>query len=285
MKRILLAAALLTGTATSARADEATLKDIQATLGQVPTFLKTFPSGALETAWGDMKALQLNPNTALPGKYKELIGLAVAAQVPCRYCVYFHTEAAKLNGASRAELDEALLVASETRRWSTVLNGNQTDEAQFRAEFTRIGENARAGKINPNTGIKVVDGPSALKDIEKTLGVVPGFFKAYPDVAIAPTWRAFKQLYLNETKVPAKYKELVGLAVASQIPCKFCVVAHTELARLNGASDAEIREAVGMAAITRFWSTYLNGSLADEATFRKEADQIVARFKKTMAKK
>ena len=39
-----------------------------------------------------------------------------------------------------------------------------------------------------------------------------------------------------------------------------------------------------MGAATRFWSTYLNGSMTDEATFRKETDQIVARFKK-MAKK
>ena len=34
----------------------------------------------------------LNPNSALSGKAKELIGLAVAAQVPCQYCIYAHTE-------------------------------------------------------------------------------------------------------------------------------------------------------------------------------------------------
>jgi hypothetical protein len=30
-----------------------------------------------------------------------------------------------------------------------------------------------------------------------------------------------------------------------------------------------------MAALTRHWSTVLNGSLIDEVTFRKEVDQIV----------
>jgi AhpD family alkylhydroperoxidase len=285
MKRIVLfAAALLVSASAVARADEATLKDIEKTLGQVPTFLKAFPSDALESAWGDMKSLQLNPNTAIPGKYKELIGLGVAAQVPCRYCIYFHTEAAKLNGASMDEVKEAVLMAANTRRWSTILNGNQTDEAQFRADLTKLVENAKAGKLNPKTGINVVDAASALKDIEKTFGFVPSFFKSYPEVALAPAWRGFKGLQLSETKLPGKYKELMGLAVASQIPCKFCVVAHTEFARLNGATDAELEEAVGMAAATRYWSTYLNGSMTDEATFRKEADQIVSRFKK-MARK
>ena len=284
MKRIALIAATLVASTTAAFADEATLKDIEKTLGQVPTFLKTYPSDALESAWGDMKALQLNPNTALSGKDKELIGLAVSAQIPCRYCIYFHTEAAKLNGASADEVKEALLVASLTRRWSTILNGNQTDEAQFRAEFGKLAENAKAGKVNPNTGIKVVDAASALKDIEKTFGFVPGFFRVYPEVALAPAWRGFKHLQLSQTKLSGKVKELMGLAVASQIPCKFCVVAHTEFAKMNGATDAELREAVGMAAATRHWSTYLNGAMTDEATFKKETDQIVARFKK-MARK
>src|SRR5438067_921997 len=82
---------------------EATLKDIQATLGMVPDFMKTLSPVALPGAWDEMKGIQLNPKTALSGKYKELIGLAVAAQIPCRYCVYFHTQAAKLNGATDDE--------------------------------------------------------------------------------------------------------------------------------------------------------------------------------------
>jgi AhpD family alkylhydroperoxidase len=107
MKRILfLAAALLASASARVRADEATLKDIEKTLGQVPTFLRAFPADAVETAWGDMKALQLNPATVLSGKVKELIGLGVAAQIPCRYCVYFHTQAAELNGATRDEVGE-----------------------------------------------------------------------------------------------------------------------------------------------------------------------------------
>jgi hypothetical protein len=51
---------------------------------------------------------------------------------------------------------------------------------------------------------------------------------------------------------------------------------------LNGAGDVEIREAVAMASITRHWSTFLNGTLTDEAVFRRETDQAIANVRKKM---
>ena len=42
---------------------------------RVPAFIKLVPELALPGAWMDMKGLQLNPGTALPGKMKELMGL------------------------------------------------------------------------------------------------------------------------------------------------------------------------------------------------------------------
>ena len=86
----------------------------------------------------------MNPATKLDGKTKELIGLAVAAQIPCEYCVYFHTEAARLNGASDDEIKEAVGMAGVTRMGSTILNGTQTDKAQFKKDIQRIVDGARA---------------------------------------------------------------------------------------------------------------------------------------------
>jgi AhpD family alkylhydroperoxidase len=80
-------------------AAQATYRDIEQTLGSVPTFFKMFPEVGIAGAWAEFKSVQLNPNTKLNGKTKELLGLAVAAQIPCQYCIYFHTAAAKLNGA------------------------------------------------------------------------------------------------------------------------------------------------------------------------------------------
>ncbi|RWX63248.1 carboxymuconolactone decarboxylase family protein [Mesorhizobium sp. M4B.F.Ca.ET.089.01.1.1] len=112
----------------------AAYKDIQATLGSVPDMFKTLPDVAVAGAWAEIKGVQLNPNTALDGKTKELMGLAVAAQIPCQYCIYFHTEAARLNGASDEEIKEAIAMAAIVRHWSTMLNGSQVDLATFKKQ-------------------------------------------------------------------------------------------------------------------------------------------------------
>src|SRR5437016_12231604 len=79
---------------------QATYRDIEQTLGSVPGFFKLFPEAGIVGAWAEFKAVQLNPKTRLDNKTKELIGLSIAAQIPCHYCIYFHTAAAKANGAN-----------------------------------------------------------------------------------------------------------------------------------------------------------------------------------------
>ena len=262
---------------------QATYADIKKTLGLVPTFLRAFPEEAIAPAWDEFKGVQLNPSSAIPPKYKELIGLAVAAQIPCRYCVYFHTKAAGLGGATERETKEAVVMAALTRQWSTVLNGMQTDETKFRAELSATLAYVKKPHAAP-PAITVTDAASAYRDMEATLGGVPGFMKQFPEAGIAGAWREFKTVQLNpQTAVPGKYKELIGLAVASQIPCRYCVAFHTEVAKLNGASDAEIREAVAMASLTRHWSTFLNGTMTDETTFKHETDQAIANVRKKMS--
>ena len=121
------------------------------------------------------------------------------------------------------------------------------------------------------------DAAAAYKDIEQTLGSVPSFFKAFPEVGIAGAWAEFKSVQLNpDTALDGKTKELIGLAVASQIPCEYCVYFHTSAARANGATDEEIRETVAMAAIVRHWSTVLNGMQVDLTTFKQEVDTVLA---------
>lgn len=118
----------------SRQAAEATYRDIQATLGVVPSFFKAYPEAGLPGAWAAFKNVQVNEATALNPKVKQLIGLAVSAQIPCAYCVYFHTEVAKAYGATPEELKEAVALAAISRHWSTVLNGNAIDMATFRKE-------------------------------------------------------------------------------------------------------------------------------------------------------
>ena len=139
MKRIIAVAITGMFCAAAGAADttdtKATYADIQATFGSVPTFLKAFPAESIAGAWNEMKSLQMSPKTALSGKEKELIGLAVAAQIPCQYCVYAHTESAKADGATDEEIKEAIAMSALTRHWSTFLNGAQIDMEGFKREY------------------------------------------------------------------------------------------------------------------------------------------------------
>jgi AhpD family alkylhydroperoxidase len=80
----------------------------------------------------------MNPNTALDGKTKQLIGLAVASQIPCEYCVMYHTEAARAEGATVAQIQEAVGMAAVTRQSSALLYGLQTDKVQFKKDLERL---------------------------------------------------------------------------------------------------------------------------------------------------
>jgi alkylhydroperoxidase/carboxymuconolactone decarboxylase family protein YurZ len=62
----------------------------------------------------------------------------VASQIPCQYCVYFHTAAAKANGASDEEIREAVAMSGIVRHWSTVLNGMQVDLPTFKQEVDTV---------------------------------------------------------------------------------------------------------------------------------------------------
>jgi AhpD family alkylhydroperoxidase len=266
---------------------QAARADIKSTFGFVPGFLNSMPSNALPGAWEEMKALQMSPNTALPGKLKELIGLAVAAQVPCKYCTYAHTEFAKLNGANETEIGEAVVMASLTRHWSTVLQGIQTDLTKFKAEIAAL---VARMKTAPKSGATmapsppVTDAKSALAEIQQMFGTVPEFLRRFPAEALAGAWKQMRDVEMNpKTALADKHKSLIGVAVASQIPCTYCLAADTEFAKLAGASEREINEAIAMAALTRYWSTYLNGSQTDEAAFKRDVDRLVKGAKKGMA--
>jgi AhpD family alkylhydroperoxidase len=117
---------------------------------------------------------------------------------------------------------------------------------------------------------------AVLKEIEQTFGFVPQFFRQIPAAMLPGFWVSMRDLELAQnTKLDAKTKELIGLAVASQVPCDYCTRFHREAARLHGASEEELREAVGMAAMTRLGSTLLNGIDVDKQQFQRDVERIV----------
>ncbi len=111
-------------------------------------------------------------------------------------------------------------------------------------------------------------------EIKENLGIVPGFFKSIPEAYLDFEWQLFKSLELGETLIPNKYKELMGVAMHSETKCRYCILFHTETAKLFGATDAEIQEAVHYAKMSLGWSAYLNGMQTEYNDFKKELQQI-----------
>ena len=122
---------------------EEVYKDIEGMFGFVPSFLKAVPDSSLELEWNLMKRVQFE-ESPIPNKYRELIGIAVAAVMKCRYCSLFHTEGAKLNGATDAEIEDAVHFAKSSAGWSTYLNGLQVDYGQFKDEVKRAADYVRS---------------------------------------------------------------------------------------------------------------------------------------------
>jgi AhpD family alkylhydroperoxidase len=129
-------------------------RQIEQLFGFVPTFLKLIPDSTLELEWQLMQRVQMDEG-AIPNKYRELIGIGIAATTKCQYCIFFHTEMARLNGATDAEIEEAVHYAKSSAGWSAYLNGMQLDLNQFRAEILRASEHVRNLQAKGAPGKKV----------------------------------------------------------------------------------------------------------------------------------
>jgi AhpD family alkylhydroperoxidase len=102
--------------------------------GEPPKFYTdTYPEYALKSRL-DAEAVLMGKDAELDAKTRELIALGVAAQIPCRYCVYVHTKNARASGASEDQIREAVARAAHVRHWSTVLNGMDYDFEAFKVE-------------------------------------------------------------------------------------------------------------------------------------------------------
>ena len=111
--------------------------EIKETFGLVPKFFQAIPDASLELEWQLFKRVQLEEGP-IPPKYRELIGIGIAAATKCAYCAYFHTEVTRLHGATEAEIEDAVHFAKASAGWSTYLNGLQFDLGQFKEEIRQI---------------------------------------------------------------------------------------------------------------------------------------------------
>jgi AhpD family alkylhydroperoxidase len=115
-----------------------------------------------------------------------------------------------------------------------------------------------------------------LNDIKSSLGIVPGFMKALPEEVLMHDWPLFKKYTLEQTSIPNKYRELAGLMVAANIKCPYCVLFHTAVAKMNGATQEELSEVYFLASYTSRWSAILHAQQYDFDTLANELQQIGA---------
>jgi len=81
-----------------------------------------------------------------------------------------------------------------------------------------------------------------LAKLKKMDSLAPQVMKAF--------W-VFDKAAVADGAIPAKYKELIAVAVALTTQCPYCIDIHSGNARKAGATDAEMIEAAMIAAALR----------------------------------
>jgi len=117
-----------------------------------PAFLKnTLPENAAIEILNSWQALK-GENAQIDAKTRELIALAVSAQIPCHYCIHAHSTRLRSKlGATDAELKEAVAIAGYIRLFSTVFNGNDYELTKFKREFDELMTQSKS--VQTNSGI------------------------------------------------------------------------------------------------------------------------------------
>ena len=86
--------------------------------------------------------------------------------------------------------------------------------------------------------------------------------KKYAELAPA-AWQgfvAFDKAALADGALPAKIKELIALGVAMTTQCPYCIEIHGKRAKGLGCTEAEIAEAVMVAAALRAGGALTHGT-------------------------
>ncbi len=90
------------------------------------------------------------------------------------------------------------------------------------------------------------------------------FARKRQELAPGPTkaFKAFSESVFAEGALPRKTKQLIAVAVAHTTQCPYCIRGHTQGALRAGASEAEIMEAIWVAAEMRAGGAYAHSALA-----------------------
>src|ERR1700722_16878824 len=108
----------------------------------------------------------------------------------------------------------------------------------------------------PNPAIKFAEkhamyDMSNMKKLKKLGELAPEAWKAFV---------AFDQAAMADGALPNKTKELIAVGVALTTQCPYCIEIHTKRAKTAGCTEAEIAEAVLVAAVLRAGAAVTHGT-------------------------
>lgn len=90
-----------------------------------------------------------------------------------------------------------------------------------------------------------------IKKLRKFGELAPAAWKGFLD---------FDKAALADGAIPARTKELIAVAVAMTTQCPYCIEIHSKKAKQAGCSEAEIAEAILVAAALRAGGAITHGT-------------------------
>lgn len=89
------------------------------------------------------------------------------------------------------------------------------------------------------------------------------------------TFQAFSRQVFAGGALDEKTKQLIAVAVAHVTQCPYCIRGHTKAALRKGASDAELMEAIWVAAEMRAGGAYAHSTIALETAAQIHSRPVV----------
>jgi AhpD family alkylhydroperoxidase len=93
--------------------------------------------------------------------------------------------------------------------------------------------------------------PANIKKLKKFAELTPAAWEGF---------LAWDKAVMADGAIPARTKELIAIAVAMTTQCPYCIDIHTKKAKAAGCSEAEIAEAVMVAAALRAGGAITHGT-------------------------
>lgn len=188
---------------------------------------------------------------ALSEKTKQLIAVAVSHVTQCAYSIRAHTTQAMQKGATKEEIMEAIWIAAAGRA------SGAYSQAAIAVDQMEVDEN----------GTKYKDlFPNATPEMAAK--------KARLAPQIVETWRKFSNSVFKAGKLDEKTKQLIALAISHVTQCAYCIRGHTKMAKVKGANNKQLMEAIWVAAEMRAEAAYDHATITMDEMEKMEVKEI-----------